>query len=176
MSPKPERLRRASTEQLAALKLLVSNATIEDEMVKKIIFLLIDESDALTSAVRITMREGRIFKRREVRSVASAFERFLDPSGPVRLNDIIKATSPKMRLHQCLGHVTRNGNLDQYGCHADPLTKKAPKAALRYTFWLSANADPRLAHAIACDRARLDQIDIGTPGLLREYEETVRLC
>lgn len=175
MAPKKANIRSTTEAHIAALKHVVFQAAIHDAFCKRLIAHLIDESVLLTKPVCITIREGKLFRRPEIRQIAQAFEACIDSRGSVHLNAVLRQMNADFILSHKYGHVTKKGNFDNSG---DPSLPRTPvvREHMRYTFWLAKKPHDIVCSRIPISRKRIETIDIGLPGLSHELEHHSQTC
>ncbi len=147
-------------KQIAALKYLIAAARFTRdprlELVKKIFWYLIDQSRGLSHDVCIILKEEEGYIPETIEAIGNLATSMNRSGYNVHLNEIMTAMNSELRFSVLSG------------CVGNP---PASENDTSYTIWLSKQAYFKNAEILRVDRATLQGIDLGKPGLYPAMEQ-----
>ncbi len=143
--------------QISALKFMVFNCSQVDDLTKRIIVTLIDNSNGLRRGVRLTLEHRRDgYFESQIMDAASCMHNMLSLNGTFHLNEIVAATGSP------LSFCYHNGSF------GDPHRHRGPGRVGAYTFWLERHnrkAFSRRVRLVRVTKEGLEGINITDSGL-----------
>ncbi len=120
-------------QQIEALKYLVIKSRDGDDLIKKILFLLIEKSHGLSKEVSISVRETEGLSREELDKATNHFMN--SDSKTTHLGALMRLMGSGLNFSSHYGHYNNEGKVDNTGQF--PITEEEGKIPRRYTFWLA---------------------------------------
>ena len=153
-------------KRVKALKYLIRMSQDGDELMKQIMFILIDASELLTKGVYITLHPGAEFDGETINGHAHAAGEFTSSNRSMHLDQIMIAMGTDFRFSLHYGHY-ENGMYSTAG--QAPGFGHGPKGMpIRYTFWLAPGNyghGPVPPEEVCVTRAQIEAVDITQDGL-----------
>lgn len=169
--------------QIAALKYLIFAAKDGTHLSKRILSFLIDESEALTKEVCLSLvanREG--YTGEEISAAADGVFRMSNSNCSTHLGEIVCVMGVNLKFSAHYGDFDPSRGDCRLNCDGiaagrtiqqvyDPgLTREG--MPIRYTFWLSKNHYSEQATLVVATLEKLNQIDLAKPGLYPYLEQS----
>lgn len=132
-------------KQIAALKYLIAKSRDGSEMAKRVIFLLIDQSQGLAEEVSVTFTQDKDgYTQEEISNVAHAVGALSSSNGSTYMDELMKLMGAKLTFSLHYGHYDESGKYSTEGQFGErpqnaPGHENDRKMPVRYTFWLSMN-------------------------------------
>lgn len=175
-------IRLVTEKQIAALKYLVFHSRDANDLAKRIVAYLIEQSNGLVDGVCITLcadRQG--YSAEEINTAAHHFGGMLSCNCNTHLSALMSAIGSDMHFSHHYGDFNpkrkrRFSNDGQFAGLPPKIVSGGKRAVkqgmpLRYTFWLSLRPYTTDARFCPVMRKDLDTIDLERPGLYPELEE-----
>ncbi len=172
----------ATAQQVAALKYLIAVARDGNDLVKRILFFLLDSSDGLTEAVSVAFFEGKKgYTKEEISDAAQALAAMQSCNCSTHLDQLMHLVGEKPLFFSVhYGHYNRAGDFTSEGMFPGEIKERAPghehdrdNMPLRYTFWI---AEKMYGHSgqghplLTPSRRKLAAINLKKPGLYPKSE------
>lgn len=169
-------------KQISALRYLIFKSKDGNELTKKILAFLVEQSHGLSEEVCLTLVEDREgYTAEEIRDAAVGVDEMLSSNRRTHLHEILQAMGRNFRfcIHYGDYDPTRDGDpfnsdgqfagatKEQVGGEVNLLREGMP---IRFTFWCAKDFYSRTAKLVKVTREFLDQIDIAKPGLYPALE------
>lgn len=164
-------------EQINTLKYLIIIARNGNDLSKRILIFLINQSEALTKEVCLTLVENREgYTADEIREAAVGIDAMKGSSYTTHLNELIRLTGSEFRFDLHYGDFDPNRPGDPFnndgqfaGCSLDKVSRPGLASVgmpIRFTFWFAKGFYSRQAALVVATRELLERIGLNTHGLL----------
>lgn len=160
-----------TTKQIAALKYMIFKAKDGNELSKRILAFLLDQSKGLTKEVRLTLvadREG--YTGGEIQAAAYGIGVMESCNCTTHVDQLLHVTGSEFLLSFCCGAFDANGADELSGKTGQCVGFNSPRREsvnLGYTFWLAKELCSQQATLITTTRDELERIDLSRPGLYK---------
>ena len=170
-------------KQIAALKYMIFRAKNENEISKRVLAFLIDQSEGLTKEVCISLvadREG--YTAEEIRAAGHGVGSMESGNGSTHVHELLDAMGSELNFSVHYGDFDSSRSDDPFisdgqfaGWSRHQVTRPGlvrEDMPMRYTFWLSKKNYSRQATLVGATRQKLEQIDLAKPGLYPTLEKS----
>lgn len=133
----------ATARQISALKYLIANSKDSKDILKQLLFYLIDGSNGLTEEVSLTLTEGQYgYTKESVNTAAYGLGNMTSCGGSTHLDAMMKLAGVELNFSVHYGHyeagkLNTEGMFPGYGDLAPGHENDRENMPLRYTFWLA---------------------------------------
>jgi hypothetical protein len=131
-------------QRIETLKYLIAKSKDGDEIVKRILFFLIDNSYGLTEEVSMTLTQDQLgYAGQEIDTAARALGKMMSVKNSTHVNEIMSLVGAGLRFSTHYGNYSEDGEFDTEGMFpgyrelAPGHENDRADMPLRYTFWLA---------------------------------------
>ncbi|MEK7570196.1 MAG: hypothetical protein AAB515_02040 [Patescibacteria group bacterium] len=131
-------------QTILTLKYLISKSKDGDDIAKRILFFLIDNSNGLTEQVSMTLTQDHDgYTKDEIHTAAHKLDYMRSSNGTTHLSEIMLIMGAELGFSTHYGHYNEMGKLDTEGMFpgcgelAPGHENDREDMPLRYTFWLA---------------------------------------
>lgn len=158
-------------KQMSALKYLIFKAKCVNDFTKKVIIILLENSQMLTKEIYVTLQEGVSFNQDTLLGLES-IRALINENHNFHLNEILVASGGDFCFSFSYGSFDENGIFKEDG-HFRDLNEKN-KVPVRYTIWLGKKEHSQTAEMLVVSRREIDQVDLSSFNIYKEADIIIK--